>query len=61
MTETRTSQNPKPLSVLEQMARIERQRSRQELAENIFHAILLVVFGLALGTIAFSLAGACTL
>ena len=61
MTETRDKNNPRPLSVLEQMARIEKAKRRQDLAETIFHAFLLVVFGLALGTIAFSLAGACTL
>jgi len=61
MTETRNANNPKPVSVLEQFVKLDRQRRRQELAESLFHFFLLVVFGLALGTIAFSLAGACTL
>ena len=48
MTETRTAQNPKPMSVLEQFVKLDRQRRRQELAENIWHGLLLAIFVTAL-------------
>lgn len=61
MTEARTTNNPKPFSVLAQLARIDRARSRQKAAEDFVHAVLCVCFGFALGVLAFSIAGAFTL
>lgn len=61
MTEARTQNNPKPFSVLEQIARIERARAHKQTAEAFVHAVLCVAFGFALGVLAFSFAGACTL
>ena len=61
MTETRNKYNPKPFSVLAQIARIDRARSRQQTAEDFVHAVLCVCFGFALGVLAFSIAGAFTL
>ena len=61
MTESRTAHNPKPFSVLAQLARIDRAHSRQKAAEDFCHAVLCVCFGFALGVLAFSIAGAFTL
>ena len=61
MTESRTANNPRPYSVLTQLARIDRARSRQQTAENFVHAVLCVCFGFALGVLAFSIAGCFTL
>ena len=61
MTETRNKYNPKPFSVLAQIARIDRARSRQKTAEDFCHAVLCVCVGFALGVLAFSFAGAFTL
>ena len=55
MTETRDSNNPLPLSVLEQLERIERQRKRGELANAIVHGLLAATFALAAGVIAVSM------
>lgn len=55
MTETRTPQNPKPLSVLEQLDRIARQRKRGELAEAVVHGLLAAAFAVAAGVIAISM------
>lgn len=61
MTEARNKYNPRPFSVLEQLARIDRAHNRQQTAENFVHAVLCVCFGFALGVLAFSIAGAFTL
>lgn len=61
MHENRNANNPKPFSVLAQLARIEKARSRQQTAEDFVHAVLCVAFGFALGVLAFSIAGAFTL
>ena len=61
MTEARNRYNPRPYSVLAQLARIDRARSRQKTAEDFVHAVLCVAFGFALGVLAFSFAGAFTL
>ena len=55
MTETRDSNNPLPLSVLEQLERIERQRKRGELANAIVHGLLAAAFAVAAGVIAISM------
>ena len=55
MTEVRTEQNPKPLSVLEQFERINRLRKRNELAEAIVHGLLAAAFAVAAGVIAVSM------
>lgn len=55
MTEIRTENNPKPLSVLEQIDRIERQRKRGELAEAVVHGLLAAAFAVAVGVMAVSL------
>ena len=55
MTETRTENNPKPLSVLEQLDRIERQRKRGEFAEADVHGLLAAAFAVAAGVIAISM------
>ena len=55
MTETRDSNNPLPLSVLEQLERIERQRKRGELANAIVHGLLAAAFAVAAGVIAVSM------
>ena len=55
MTEVRTEQNPKPLSVLEQLDRVERQRRRGELAEAVVHGLLAAAFAVAAGVIAISI------
>ena len=55
MTEVRTEQNPKPLSVLEQLDRVERQRRRGELAEAVVHGLLAAAFAVAAGVIAVSM------
>ena len=55
MTEIRTTQNPKPLSVLEQLDKIERMRKRGELANAIVHGLLAATFALAAGVIAVSM------
>ena len=61
MTEVRNKYNPKPFCVLHQIARIEKARRNQERAEAFVHGVLLVAFGFALGVLAFSFAGACTM
>ena len=48
-------------SVLRQLARIRKRQARKELAEAVVHGLLLAVFALALGVLAFTFAGACTL
>jgi hypothetical protein len=55
MTETRDSNNPLPLSVLEQLERIERQRKRGELDNAIVHGLLAAAFAVAAGVIAVSM------
>ena len=55
MTETRDSNNPLPLSVLEQFERINRLRKRNELAEAIVHGLLAAAFAVAAGVIAVSM------
>jgi hypothetical protein len=55
MSETRDSNNPLPLSVLEQLERIERYRKRSELANAIVHGLLAAAFALAAGVIAVSM------
>lgn len=51
MTETRDKNNPRPLSVLEQLERIERVRRQKATAEAVVKGILLAVFVAALVTV----------
>ena len=55
MTETRDSNNPLPLSVIEQFERINRIRRRNELAEAVVHGLLAAAFAVAAGVIAVSM------
>ena len=52
MIETRNENNPLPASVLVQLARIERERDRRELANAIVHGLLAAAFAVAAGVLA---------